>query len=117
MNFATIIGRTTGDIVVRTANGKPVTNFTLAVDTYKDHTDFINCVAWDKKATVLEQYTKKGDKLGITGRISTRTYEDKEGKKQYTVEVVVTDIEFLTPKRKEEKTSEAFEPTDEFVPF
>ena len=117
MNQVILTGRTTGEIVVRTVNEKPVTTFTVAVDSYKDHTDFINCVAWDKKATLLEQYVKKGDKIGLCGRISTRSFDDKDGKKQYVTEVVVTEIEFLQPKQKTEQ--KPAEPTDYdmFVPF
>ena len=119
MNQVILTGRTTGEIVVRTVNEKPVTTFTVAVDSYKDHTDFINCVAWDKKATLLEQYVKKGDKIGLCGRISTRSFDDKDGKKQYVTEVVVTEIEFLQPKAKEAKPEPKAEPTDMdmFVPF
>lgn len=117
MNQVILTGRTTGDIIVRTAGDKPVTSFTLAVDSYKDHTDFINCTAWDKRATLLEQYVKKGDKIGLCGRLSTRSYDDKEGKKQYVTEVVVTDIEFLQPKAKEEKKTEAYADAEMFIPF
>ena len=117
MNQAIITGRVCGDIVVRTANNKPVTSFTVAVDSYKDHTDFINCVAWDKKAELLEKFVKKGDKIGLCGRISARSFDDKDGKKQYVTEVVVTDIEFLQPKAKEAKPETKPEDYDMFIPF
>ena len=50
----------------------------------KKKTDYINCVAFNKTAELLEQYTGKGSKIGVEGRISTGSYENKEGKKVYT---------------------------------
>lgn len=97
-----------------TQSDKAVANFTLAVDRSKDGADYINCVAWNKTAELLEKYVKKGDKIGLIGRIQTRTYDDNNGRKVYVTEVVADEIEFLTPKPKEEKP---VQDDDEFVPF
>ena len=118
MNKCLLTGRTTNDIVVRnTQSDKAVTNFTLAVDRPKEGTDFINCVAWNKVADLLEKYVKKGDKLGVIGRIQARSYDDQNGKKVYVTEVVVDEIEFLQPKAKEEKPEAKPEDYDMFIPF
>lgn len=107
---------------MRKAAEKAVVNFTLAVDRFKDATDFINCVAWEKRAETLAQYVKKGDRLAIAGRIQTRSYEDKDGNKRVATEVYVEDFDLIQPKREQDeqgtkqipKVNENF---DDFVPF
>ena len=98
MNKVILIGRMTKDAEVRYTQQKntAVANLTLAVDrkTEKDKTDFINCVAWGKVAELIEKYVSKGDRLGIVGHIQTGSYE-KDGKKVYTTEVFVEELEFL----------------------
>lgn len=99
MNSANLLGRTTADIEIRKTNsGKSVCSFTLAVDGYGDNTDFIRCQAWDKKADALARYVSKGQRIGVSGRISTRNYEDKNGNKREAVEVVVNDFYFADSK-------------------
>lgn len=94
----------TKDIELRYAagTGKAVGRFTLAIDReFKKEgqadADFINCVAFDKKAEVIANYVKKGHKLGVIGRIQTGSY-DKDGTKVYTTDIMVDKIEFLQPK-------------------
>ena len=105
MNQVILIGNTTTDIEVKkTQNGKSVASFTLAVSQGKDKpSDFINCVAWEKTAELLSQYVKKGHKVAVIGKVSTRSYEDKDGKKVYVTEILVREIEFLEQKQKEAK--------------
>ena len=99
MNSVNLIGRTTADIEIRKTNsGKSVCSFTLAVDGYGENTDFIRCQAWDKKADALARYVSKGQRIGVSGRISTRNYEDKNGNKREAVEVVVNDFYFADSK-------------------
>lgn len=93
MNSVSLIGRLTKDIDLRyTSNGKAVANGTLAVERYskgEKKTDFVPFVIWDKSAEVLAKFTKKGSQVGLKGSIQTRTYDDKEGKKVFVVEVLV----------------------------
>lgn len=102
MNNVCLIGRLTKDVEERrTQNGTPVAMFTLAVDRRKreDGADFINCVAWDKAAETIAQYVHKGDRFGVVGRLSTRSYDGKDGKKVFVTEVVVSNFQFLESKR------------------
>ena len=96
INTVVLTGRLTKDIELRiTTSGKMCTSFTLAVNRNREETDFINCVAWNQEAESLEKYTKKGSLIGIEGRIQTRSYDDKNGKKVYITEVLVNSISFL----------------------
>lgn len=98
INNVVLTGRLTKDIELRrTTSGKTCTSFTLAVNRNREETDFINCVAWDKVAELLEQYTRKGFQIGVEGRIQTRNYDDRNGKKVYITEVLVNSISFLEP--------------------
>lgn len=111
MNKVILIGRTTNDIELFTLqNGIAITNFNLAVQRdYKNQngvyeSDFISCVASGKIAETLSKYVKKGNKVGIEGRINTRTYTDNDGDKHYVTEVKVSNIEFLESKKQEQKS-------------
>lgn len=96
INSVVLTGRLTKDIELRrTTSGKTCTSFTLAVNRNREETDFINCVAWNQEAESLEKYTKKGSLIGIEGRIQTRSYNDKNGKKVYITEVLVRNKTFL----------------------
>ncbi|GHN31107.1 single-stranded DNA-binding protein [Lactobacillus delbrueckii] len=106
MNVAVLIGRLTKDVDLRTTpNGTTVGTFTLAVDrTTKDQNgnrqaDFIKCAVWNNKyskmAENLATYAHKGSLIGVQGRIQTRNYEDKDGKRVYVTEVRVDRFDLL----------------------
>ena len=103
MNTWVGIGRLTRDPEVRyTQSGKAVCRFTLAIDRRKSgdgnpQADFISCVAWEKTAEIISQYTGKGRKIAVEGRIQTRSYE-QDGRKVYVTEVVVNSMEFCDSK-------------------
>lgn len=100
MNKVVLIGRLTKDPELRrTQSGKSVATFTLAVDNHRkdEGADFPVCVAWERVADLLNQYVKKGQKIGVSGRLQTRTYDSK-GHKQFVTEVVVDEVEFLEKK-------------------
>ena len=109
MNQVILTGHLVKDIELRkTQNNKSVASFTIAVSNGKDkNADFINCVAWEKTAELLSQYVKKGHKIGVQGKISTRSYTNRENQKQYITEVLVREVEFLESKPKE--TNHQFE--------
>ncbi len=98
MNNVSISGRLTSDVEVRkTQSGLSVAAFTLAVQKDKEHADFINCVAWRQSADFLGQFTRKGDMVGVMGRLSTRDYE-RDGHKVYVTEVTADRVEILAKK-------------------
>lgn len=103
MNSVNIIGRLTRDPELRkTSNGRSVTNFCLAVNRANEGADFIDCVAWSETADLACKYLSKGSQIGVTGRLQTRTYDDKNGNNRKIVEVVIDRVQFLgDPKKKE----------------
>lgn len=99
------MGRLTRDPELRrTGSGIAVASFTLAVDQdYKSQNgergvDFINIVAWRGTAEFAEKYFEKGQMAVISGRLSTRNYEDKNGNKRTAYEVVASNIYFCGSK-------------------
>lgn len=72
-----------------------------------DHTDWHNLVFYRSLAKVVEKYVKKGDKLYIEGRIRYRSYDDKAGQRRYVTEILVENMEMLTPRQQAQGTSQA----------
>ena len=105
MNKAILIGRLTKDPELRTTpTGRNVCQFSVAVSRNftnangEREADFINCVVWDKQAENLVKYQKKGNQIAVEGRIQTRNYDDKDGKKVYVTEILASNISFLDSK-------------------
>lgn len=124
MNKIVLTGRLTANPECRyTANNTAVTSFTLAVDkNFKNEdgnkeADFINIVAWNKKAEFINQYLKKGDKVGIIGRLQVRSYQNEKGQNRYVTEVVADEVEFLNSKKSEEKLVSAEVKVDSNKPY
>lgn len=103
INKVILMGRLTRDPEVRhTSTGRAVCSFSVAVDNgYGENrqTDFINCVAWQNQAEFLGRYFTKGMMVIVSGRISTRTWEGQDGKKNYVTEVVANEINFGESKK------------------
>lgn len=106
LNTVTIIGRITKDPEIRyTQTQKAVVSFSLAVERdFKDQsgnkqTDFINIVAWGKTAEFIGKYVGKGRLLGVAGRLEVRTYNDRNGNKQYVTEVIANNVYALDSAR------------------
>ncbi|MGJ0843335.1 single-stranded DNA-binding protein [Clostridium tertium] len=99
MNKVILIGRLTKDPELNFAagTGTAVARFTLAVTRpfKKDETDFINCIAFNKRAEAIAQYLTKGRQLAVTGSIRTGSYDAKDGTKRYTTDIVVDSFEFI----------------------
>ncbi|MDQ2808596.1 MAG: single-stranded DNA-binding protein [Chloroflexota bacterium] len=103
LNHAAIIGHAGQTPEMRyTSNGKPVTSFSVAVNsTHRDatgqsveETEWFNCVAWDKLAETVNSYVQKGALLYVAGRLKTRTWE-QDGTKRTKTELVVNEVKFL----------------------
>ena len=103
MNIWVGVGRLTADPEIRVAaeSQKTIARFRVAINRNKKEADFINCVAFDKTAELLEKYFHKGDRIGIQGRIQTGSYTNKDGQTVYTTDVMVGSIEFLQDKKAE----------------
>lgn len=133
MNKVVLIGNWTKDCELRfTTGGTAVLSGTLAVQrrVKKDEeqqADFIPVVIWGKQAESTGNYCGlKGNKIGIVGRIQTRNYDNKEGKKVYITEVVAEEVEFLNAKKGAEASGPSIpedyfggvvEDTGEDIPF
>jgi single-strand DNA-binding protein len=102
MNNVSLVGRFAKDPELRyTPNGKAVANFTLAVRNPFDpdgNADFIQCVAWGAGAELIAEKHEKGNMIGVDGRISTRNYENNEGRTVYVTEVNVNSIHLIQTK-------------------
>lgn len=96
LNKVIIMGRITNDLEVRvTPSGLAVLSFTVAVDAGKDKPAyFIDCVAWKNNAEFINSHFSKGRLIAIEGKLSTRTWEDKQGNKRKVTEVIVDSASF-----------------------
>ena len=108
LNQVVMVGRLVErPIVEENENGRKVSEITLAIPrSYKNsegvyETDFVDCVLWTGIAENTTEYCKKGDILGVKGRVQTRTYENAEKEKRYVTEVVAEKVTFLSSRRGE----------------
>jgi len=104
VNKVILVGRLGKDPETRyTSSGQAVCNFSLATDeTYKDRagerqkrTEWHKIVVWAKQAEIAQQYLHKGSLIYVEGRIQTRQWDDREGQKRTTVEIVATNFRML----------------------
>lgn len=103
LNQIVLIGRICNDPELReTGNGKYVTNISLAVSrSFRNSegnydTDFVTCTLWAGIAKSTVENCKKGELIAIKGRIQTRNYEDRDGKRIYVTEVIAERVTFLS---------------------
>lgn len=132
MNKVILMGRLTREPEVRYSSGAEplaVARYTLAVNRRfkrKDEpeADFIPCVALGKSGEFAEKYFRKGQLVGVIGRLQVRSWEDKEGKKHWTTEVIVEEPYFAeskknsnaaAPKEGGQAPADGFYPIDESV--
>ena len=105
MNRVCLIGRLTAKPELRTtSNNLSTTRFTLAVNRNfsnaqgEREADFITIVAWRKQAENICQYLDKGSLVSVEGRIQTGSFDDKDGNRRYTTEVIADQVNFLESK-------------------
>ena len=102
LNSVCLVGNLTRDPELKeTPNGKPVLNFTVAVNERgnKEHTNFIPVTCWGKLAELVAEYQTKGNKVVVEGRLHQDNWETEEGEKRSAVKVVAENVDFLTPKK------------------
>lgn len=102
INNVTLVGRLTRDPELRyTPSNIAITTFNMAVNrNFKNQTgdreaDFINCMIWRQQAENFANWCKKGNLVGITGRIQTRNYDNQQGQRVYVTEVVADTFQLL----------------------
>jgi len=105
INRTVLVGRLTKDPEVRfTSSNIAYARFTLAVNrtfsgpSGEREADFIQCIAWRRQAENLARFVKKGSLVGVEGRIQTGSYDDKDGVRKYTTDVVADSVQFLESK-------------------
>lgn len=106
MNKVMLLGRLTKDPEFRkTQTGKPVANFTLAVNKKvinkngEKQVDYCNIVAWNNQAEFVNKFFKKGQQVSIVGRLETRSYTGNDGIKRYSTEVIAEELYFADSKK------------------
>lgn len=126
MNKVQLVGRLTRDPEIRYSQGENATataRFSLAVNRrFKNNegnydADFINCVAFGKSAEFIEKYFKKGMAIGITGRLTTGSYTNKDGQKVYTTDVIVEEAEFVESKNSNSSDNNQSAPANKDMGF
>lgn len=131
MNKVILLGRLARDPEVRytSANNTLVAAFSLAVNRRfvkqgeERKADFINIIAWGKVGEFCSKHFKKGQQVSVIGRMETRTYDDKDGKRVYVTEVIAEEVYFADSKKEDtssapfEKPQEFTEVTDDDLPF
>ncbi len=105
LNCAVLMGRLVADPELRTTNtGVSVTSFTIAVDRSfvrqgeERQADFIDIVAWRNTADFVCKYFRKGSMIAVQGSIQTRNYEDKNGNKRKSTEIIADNVSFCGSK-------------------
>ena len=111
-NEAILMGNLTKDPTYRELpNGGGVCTLRLAINTYRKDADeevlYIDTVVFGKQAESCDKYLEKGRSVLVSGRIKSRTYDDKEGNTKYVTEVIANTVQFLGGNKKNETTTES----------
>ena len=107
MNVVVLDGRLTRDPEIKMKDDKEVLLFTIASQRDKEHSDFVECVAFDNNARFIGNYFKKGSGINIIGTIRQSVYKDKDGNNKSSMRVLVNTITFpIKPKNEEVKIDE-----------
>ena len=117
MNSCNFVGRLTADPELRrTQDGTAVCSYSLAVKRpmVKDTTDFIEFVTWRQSAEYLAQYGHRGDVVAATGTLQPRSWTDKDGNKRKAFEIVTSNVELLSNKKKTEESGNTTQPQNNY---
>ena len=123
MNKLCLLGRLTKDVELRySQSGATFCSFTMAVarqfkkDGQPD-CDFITCKSFGKTAEFMAKYLSKGRQIAVEGRIQTGSYDNKEGQKVYTTDVMVDSVYFADSKKESDNKGDAYEEMPNDLPF
>lgn len=118
MNSVTLLGRITKDFDgTYSKKGNLIARTSLAINRPTEGVDFINITAFNKTAENLSKHVKKGERVLIQGHIQTGSYQNKEGKKIYTTEVIVDRFEFIEASKKQIQNLQGIDITADDLPF
>ncbi len=129
LNKVMLIGRLGSDPEIRyTQDGTPVANFSLATDSpikrgdqWETETEWHRIVAWRRLAEICSEYLSKGRLIYVEGRLRTRSWEDRDGNKRWTTEIIARDIQMLESKTSAGESSDDLQPPEppieDDVPF
>lgn len=115
MNSINLIGNICNDLELKsTNNGKYVCSFNLAVKRpfSKETTDFLPIVCWEKQAETVSKFCHKGDRIAITGTLTSRKYQDKDGNNRTAFDIIAHSVMFLE-KKKEDKPNVDVDPEND----
>ena len=121
MNKVQLVGRLYKDVDIRyTDGGSSIAKFGIACNRRfktdgQPTADFISCIAFGKTAEFIEKYFKKGMRIGVSGRIQTGSYDNKDGQKVYTTDVVIEEAEFVESKGTSAPSEDTKKPDDGFM--
>lgn len=118
LNKIIIMGRLTKDVELRkTGNGTSVASFTIACerDFGEKETDFIEVVAWKNTADFVSKYFSKGRMAVVSGRLRIRSWNDKDGNKRKTAEIVAENVYFGDSKSENSAPSYSDAPQNDFA--
>ena len=110
MNSISLIGNLATDVELKDVGPeKKVATFLLAVDRRGRDAgaDFVSISVWDRQAEVCAEYLSKGARVGVEGRLRSRSWEDSEGKRRTAIEVVAHTVDFLDSRNREETPFQA----------
>lgn len=117
MNSCNFIGNVCRDIEVQlTSTGKKVAKFSVAINNGQKEATFLNCVAWEGTAELLEKYVNKGDKVGLVAKANTDSWTDKEGNKRSAVNFIVTNVTLIGGSNKSAPVSDNNGPKNHYRP-
>lgn len=110
MNKHIIIGNVGQEPEIKNTDTIKIANFSVACNKHRKNkdtgeiikdTDWIKCVAFGLKAELIEKFVHKGHKISLVGRVSPRSYQDKDDQTKYITETIIDEIEFLSNKSEE----------------
>lgn len=106
LNTTALVGRLTKEPIIKESGENLVAGFSLAFNSGKEETSYIDCVAFYNNAKTTKDFLHKGDQVGIVGSLRQRIWINAKGSTQSKIEIVVESIQLLTPKKKEEEPAE-----------
>lgn len=112
VNQLVLVGRLVRDPEVIERDGRKLSTITIAVQRpFKNiegeyEVDYINCVLWNSIAENTSVYCKQGDVVGVKARVQSNSYEDKDGEKRYSMDIIAERISFVASKDTEKKIKE-----------